>query len=297
MIIPPYLVPGDGIGLAAPARKVTPEQMAPHLERMRAWGYRVIEAPGLYDAHHQWGGTDEARAAQVNSLIHNPEVKAIWAVRGGYGCVRMMDLVDWDALLAQPKWLVGFSDFTAFHNHAFHLGLATLHAPMPLTFPLTEDSALNNIPGALGMGFQEQRGPVHPNNLPGTAHGRLAGGNLSVLYSMLGSPSLQWDGPVVLFLEDLDEYLYHIDRMMMGLYRSGFLQRVTGLVVGGMTDMHDHAVPFGATAEATLAAMAKTLGIPIGCGFNAGHVPLNQPLVLGTEVTLEVSHTGSRLYA
>jgi muramoyltetrapeptide carboxypeptidase len=296
MIIPPFLKPGDGIGFAAPARKVTPEQMEPHLNRIRNWGFSIVEAPGLYDSYHQWGGTDEARAAQVNSLIHNPDVKAIWAARGGYGCVRMMDLVDWEALLHHPKWLVGFSDFTAFHNHAFHLGLSTLHAPMPLTFPLTDDQALDQIPSVLKTGWKDFSAAPHPNNLLGKAQGRLAGGNLSVLYSLLGSPSLQWDGPVVLFLEDLDEYLYHIDRMMMGLYRSGFLQRVTGLVVGGMTDMHDHTVPFGASAEATIAALGKALGIPVACGLEVGHVPNNRPLVLGTEVTLEVNANGALLY-
>jgi muramoyltetrapeptide carboxypeptidase len=296
MIIPPFLKPGDGIGFAAPARKVTPEQMEPHLNRIRNWGFSIVEAPGLYDSYHQWGGTDEARAAQVNSLIHNPDVKAIWAARGGYGCVRMMDLVDWEALLHHPKWLVGFSDFTAFHNHAFHLGLSTLHAPMPLTFPLTDDQTLDQIPSVLKTGWKDFSAAPHPNNLLGKAQGRLAGGNLSVLYSLLGSPSLQWDGPVVLFLEDLDEYLYHIDRMMMGLYRSGFLQRVTGLVVGGMTDMHDHTVPFGASAEATIAALGKVLGIPVACGLEVGHVPNNRPLVLGTEVTLEVNANGALLY-
>ena len=295
MIIPPFLSPGDALGLLAPSRKVTPEQMAPHRASVEQWGFAVHESPLLFEADHQFGGTDAIRAEAAAAMMTDPNLKALLAVRGGYGAVRILDLLPWEALLENPKWLVGFSDFTALHAHANSRGLATLHAAMPMTFPTTSGEAVAEIGTVLGGQWPSYTfAPTHPNR-PGRMEGTLVGGNLSVLYSLVGSSSLRFPTGCILFLEDLDEYLYHLDRMMMGLLRAGVLQGVSALVVGGMTDMHDNEVPFGETAEAILRRFAHQLKIPIAFGFPAGHMAENRPVLLGAPVRLEVFDDHSTL--
>jgi len=293
MITPSYLKPGDLIGIVAPARKISPEEILPALEMIRARGYRLRLGEHLYAADRQFAGTDAQRAADLQRMIDDPEVRAVLCARGGYGSVRLVDRIDWSRLARDPKWIIGYSDITVFHSHIHrHLGMETLHATMPLNFAQPGvDEALSSLWKALEGSLDAYAFPAHPLNRPGKAVGQLLGGNLSVLYSLLGSPSdLDVTGKI-LFLEDLDEYLYHIDRMMMNFNRNGWLDRIAGLVVGGMTQMNDNSVPFGRNAEEIVREAMDRTDIPLAFGFPAGHLADNRAIILGRTIQLTVNGT------
>jgi muramoyltetrapeptide carboxypeptidase len=266
--------------------------MAPGITLLESWGYRVKTAPNLYGEYHQFSGTDSQRASDLQFLINDPEVDAIIAARGGYGCVRIIDRLDLQLLHSKPKWIIGFSDMTVLHGHLHrHLGLATLHAPMMYsmaenrTLPVAIESLLNTLKGD-GIAFNVD---AHPNNRNGEAEGILVGGNLSLLYGLAGTASDIDTRGKILFLEDLDEYLYHIDRMLMQLKRSGKLSGLKGLIIGGMSDMKDNVVPFGKTAEEIIAEAVAEYAYPVCMGFPAGHIADNRALVLGASYKFNVS--------
>lgn len=298
MITPTYLKQGETIGIFAPARKIDEAEIAPALKIIEDAGFRVKLSENLFSRDNQFAGTDQQRAVDLQSLINDREVRAILCARGGYGTVRIIDLVDWKRLKEDPKWVVGYSDITVLHSHINRrMGMETLHATMPINFMDKENEAsLRTLWDALSGKPLQYKITPHAGNQPGRADGILVGGNLSVLYSLMGSPSdIQADGKI-LFLEDLDEYLYHIDRMMMNIKRNGWLQKISGLVVGGMTDMNDNSVPFGHTAEDIIKDYVRDLNIPVAFGFPAGHIPNNQALVMGRKMILEIpENSGSGL--
>lgn len=282
------------IGICAPARKVSPEELAPGIALLEAHGFKVKLSNNLYGAYHQFSGTDAERAADVQQLLDDPEVDAIISARGGYGCVRIVDLIDFSPMNQRQKLFIGFSDLTVFHQHLFDYFLApTLHAQM--VFGLNEErstpEALNQLMAVLKGEMPKYNVTAHPLNRAGETSGMLVGGNLSVLYSISGSKSeLNLMGKI-LFLEDLDEYLYHIDRMMMQLKRAKKLEHLRGLVIGGMSDMKDNAVPFGKTAEEIIRDAVEEYDYPVMFNFPAGHIRDNHPLLFGTEHNLVVGDT------
>jgi muramoyltetrapeptide carboxypeptidase len=286
---------GDIIGLVAPARKISEQELAKAIDIIKNRGYRVLKSPHLFASENQFAGSDAMRAADMQQMIENPEVKAIFAVRGGYGSVRIVDKIDFRPLVKNPKWLAGYSDFTVIHNHLIHLGLQSLHATMPLNFAGNTPEALDSLFDTLEGKKLHYAWERKLLNRQGSANGILMGGNLSVLYSLLGSPSFPDTHGKILFLEDLDEYLYHIDRMMMALKRAGILENLAGIVVGGLTDMHDNAIPFGKTAEEILRESVEDYDFPVAFGFPAGHQPDNRTLIMGAEASLEVTATRSFL--
>ena len=295
MQIPPFLKPGNTIGIAASARKVSPDEIEAALAAANNHGYKTILADNIYQADHQFSGSDQARANGINQLLHNPDVKAIWCARGGYGSVRLIDKIDWVQWQKTPKWLCGFSDVTALHLHLQqNLNIASLHSEMMLGFSDNTEAAHGTLFNALGGQTSSYLLQAHALNNVGVAHGQLVGGNLSVLYSMLGSETQpETASGKILFLEDLDEYLYHIDRMMMAIDRAGLLRNLAGLIVGGLSDMKDNAVPFGKTAEEIIADVAGKYAYPICFNFPAGHIKNNCAIVLGAETELEVGDTVS----
>ncbi len=288
--------PGDLVAIVCPARKASAADLAPAVELLEQWGYRVRLGQSVGAEFHQFGGEDALRSRDLLQQLADPEVKAIFCARGGYGCARLLPELDRSFALSHPKWLVGFSDATALHAWWWKkTGLASLHGPMPMLFARTAPAALDKLRDALQGDSSPFQSPPHPLNQTGRAKGRLLGGNLSVLYSLRGTP---WFPPLegaVLFLEDLDEYLYHVDRMALNLELGGILDRIAGLVVGGMTDMRDHAVPFGADAETILRDRLGSRTIPLAFGLPAGHLADNRPLILGREVELLVDSQGSTL--
>jgi muramoyltetrapeptide carboxypeptidase len=292
MITPPYLHPGDTVSIIAPARKVSLAEMEPAIRKLKEWGLKVLTGPHLFGENNQYSGTDSERISDFQLMLDNPEVKAIFAARGGYGTLRIIDYLDFTAFRRNPKWIVGFSDVTVLHSHIHsQYDIETLHAAMPFTFPsdgLNTESILSLRNALFGEEIRYEI-PTSNQSRLGMNKGILAGGNLSILYALQGSFSDINTRGKILFLEDLDEYLYHIDRMMLSLKRSGKLSGLAGLIIGGMTKMNDNPVPFGLTAEEIVAELVSEYDYPVCFGFPAGHLDDNRALILGRQITLEVN--------
>ena len=293
--IPPLLQRGDRVAIVATARKISPVETEPATRLLESWGLEVELPPNIYAECHQFAGDDAARAADLQWALDNPDIKAVFCARGGYGTIRIIDRVDFTAFARKPKWIVGYSDVTVLHSHINALlGTATLHATMPLNIP--GDAVGRSYPSteslhkALFDGIAEYTVAEHP--LGRRADERVVtapvvGGNLSILYSLCGSPSdIDTDGKI-LFIEDLDEYLYHIDRMMQNLRRTGKLNGLKALMVGGMTDMHDNTIPYGKSAEQIVLDAVKDYGYPVVFNAPFGHLATgNCALALGVPATL-----------
>lgn len=299
MRTPPFLKTGDKVGIIATARKVTHEEVEPAIRIFESWGLEVVEGKHLYDESHQLAGSDKARAADMQQMLDDIAIKAIFCARGGYGTVRIIDKLDFSAFKKNPKWIVGYSDITVLHSHVHkHCDVETLHAVMPLNFP--KDGSENiSTAGLRNCLFGET--PVysrHPGlgSRSGHVQGMVVGGNLSILYSLRGTPDdIDAEGKI-LFIEDLDEYLYHIDRMLMNLKRGGMLNKLAGLIVGGMTEMRDNTVPFGKTAEEIISSAIADYNYPVWFGFPAGHTAENQPLILGRQAILSVGEQAELIF-
>jgi muramoyltetrapeptide carboxypeptidase len=270
---------------------VSREEMAPAIRVLESWGYRVVEGKCLYGISNQFSGTDDERAADFQAMLDDPEIKAIFCARGGYGSVRIVDKLDLTSFRSNPKWIVGYSDITVFHSHIHkQYGIQTLHAAMPINFPPdgTMNESLESLKTILEGGHTSYEIPAHEFNTNGKADGKIIGGNLSILYSLGGSKSDIDTRGKILFIEDLDEYLYHIDRMMMNLKRSGKLEGLAGLIVGGMNDMNDNEIPYGQTAYEIIADAVSDYSYPVLFNFPAGHVRTNLGLIMGGRYEMEV---------
>lgn len=296
MITPPYLQKGDTVAIVATARKNIDDNLKPAIELLKSWGLEVKVGNSIGLDFHQLAGTDEQRAKDFQEQLDNPNIKMIWCVRGGYGTVRMIDLLDFTKFKQNPKWIVGFSDVTVLHSHLNTMGYKSIHGIMPVTVGKATKEAKETLRVAL---FNNERLEYdllpHPMNKFGKAKGELVGGNLSILYSLFGSPSAIDCNDKILFIEDLDEYLYHIDRMMMNLKRNGCLESIKGILVGGMTKMKDNDIPWGKDALQIVEDVTKKYNIPIVYEFPAGHIRDNRALVLGTQVELEVNNECSKI--
>jgi muramoyltetrapeptide carboxypeptidase len=297
MITPPYLKSGDKIAIVATARKVSPSEMDVAINTFRSWGLQVVTGPHLFGSTNQYSGTDEERASDLQIMLDDSEVKAIMCARGGYGTVRIIDQINFSAFEQHPKWIVGYSDITVLHSHIqAQFGIETLHATMPINFPEEgTEAATESLRSALFGETLEYNIENHPLNMPGNVSGVLTGGNLSILYSLTGTPSDLQTQDKILFIEDIDEYLYHIDRMMMNLKRSGKLYGIKGLIIGGLTKMNDNTLPFGKQAEEIISEYIKEAEIPVCFNFPAGHIADNRALIMGREVQLNIDVKGVSL--
>jgi len=295
MIIPPYLQKGDTVALVATARKNLEDNLQPAVQLLASWGLHVIIGQSIGLNFNQLAGTDQERAADFQTQMDNPNIKAIWCVRGGYGTVRMLDLLDFTKFKHNPKWIVGFSDVTVLHSHLNRLGIASIHGTMPISLPRATDEAKETLCRSLFGEPLSYTLTCDALNHLGTAKGTLVGGNLSILYSLLGSESAVDCKDKILFIEDLDEYLYHVDRMMLNLKRNGCLSGLKGIIVGSMTKMNDNEIPWGKNALEIIEDAIKDLKIPVLYNFPAGHIQDNRALILGKEVTLEVNELESKV--
>jgi muramoyltetrapeptide carboxypeptidase len=290
MITPPYLKSGDKIAIVATARKVSPSEMDTAISVFRSWGLQVVTGPHLFGESNQYSGTDEERAEDLQMMLDDKEIKAVICARGGYGTVRIIDRLNFTAFEQHPKWIIGYSDITVLHSHIqTQFGIETLHAIMPINFPdAGTETAVESLRKALFGESLDYNILPNPLNKPGNVSGVLTGGNLSILYALNGTPSDIQSGEKILFIEDIDEYLYHIDRMMINLKRGGKLSGVKALIVGGLTKMNDNAVPFGKQADQIIAEYAHEAGIPVCFNFPAGHIADNRALIMGREVQLNI---------
>ena len=289
MITPPNLQKGDTIAILATARKNIDDNLKPAIDLLQSWGLNVVIGSTIGLNNNQLAGTDEQRAADFQQQMDNPNIKAIWCARGGYGTVRIIDLLDFTTFKKSPKWIIGFSDVTVLHNHLNTMGFKSIHGIMPVTVARATPQAIKSLRISL-MGEQLKYEIMpSPMNKFGKASGELVGGNLSILYSLFGSPSAIDCRDKILFLEDLDEYLYHIDRMMINLKRNGCLESIKGIIVGSMTKMKDNDIPWGKNAIEIIDDVTKKYNIPILYNFPAGHIQDNRALILGNRVTLDVN--------
>ena len=294
MITPPYLKKGDTIAIVATARKNIEDNLQPAIGWLKNWGLEVVSGNTIGLDRNQLAGTDEERAADFQTQLDNPNIKAIWCVRGGYGTVRIIDLLDFTKFKQHPKWIVGFSDVTVFHSHLNTMGFQSIHGIMPVSVKATEE-AKESLRKAMFGEHLEYTVPCENMNRLGTAKGELVGGNLSILYSLFGSVSAIDCTDKILFIEDLDEYLYHIDRMMMNLKRNGCLDSLKGIIVGGMTKMNDNEIPWGKNALEIIDDITRIYNIPIIYNFPAGHMADNHALIFGRQVTMDVSDLQSKV--
>jgi muramoyltetrapeptide carboxypeptidase len=291
MITPPYLKKGDRIALVAPARKISPSEVATAINIFQSWGLEVVTGEHLFSTYNQFAGSDDQRQADFQQMLDDTSIRAIICSRGGYGTVRIIDRLDFTRFLQNPKWIVGYSDITVLHSHIHrHYGMESLHAIMPGNFKDKCDGSpsLNTLKKALFGKELSYHFPAEQYFRKGSCKGQLVGGNLSILYSLTNTDSDISTNGKILFLEDIDEYLYHIDRMMMNLRRSGKLEGLAGLIIGGMNKMHDNAVPFDKTANEIIAEAVEDYPYPVCYNFPAGHLDDNRALILGREVTLEI---------
>ena len=276
------------MAIVAPARKVTPDEMQFAVNWLKNKGFVPVFDDRLFAVHHIFAGTDEFRAAVFQEYIDNEEIEAIWLARGGYGGIRIIDKLDFSKFWEHPKWIAGFSDSTVIHGKLSSLGIPSLHAPMPFYFENKTEEAKKSLFNALTGKCLHYEFPANPLNRLGMMEGEIVGGNLSVLMGMNGSDIFPETEGKILFIEEVDEYIYHIDRMMRGLKRAGKLAHLKGLVVGGLTQIHDNAHPFGQTAEEVIVEAVSEYDYPVCFGFPAGHFDDNRVLAFGVESQLIV---------
>lgn len=294
---PPYLQHGDTVAIVATAKKIQPGEIDGALELIKSWGLNVVLGPNLYSDDHQFSGTVLQRIADLQWAIDHQDCKAVIFARGGYGTVHLVDAIDWSSFQKQPKWLCGFSDLTVIHSHVQSLfGVETLHSSMPIFFKNGQANlGSESLRKAL---FGEQNvieWNTHSLNRLGNAEGKMVGGNLSVLYSISDSRSDVETGGKILFLEDLTEYFYHLDRMMMQLKRSGKLENLAGLVIGQFTEMIDNPVSFGKTAEEIILNAVSEYQYPVAFNAPIGHVVHNEAVFCARKSTLHVTANGAKL--
>lgn len=293
MIFPPYLHPGDRIRIVAPAGKVVKEKVMPGIELLQEAGYEVLIGNHVFDKHFQFAGADYQRLADFQEALNDPAARVIVCARGGYGAVHLVDKLDFSPLLAQPKWIAGFSDITLIHVLLNKLQIASVHGAMPAFYTDNKKptKSFYSLLDALAHGRSQIEMDPCDFNRPGKCEGELVGGNLSLIYSLQGTPwQLDTKGKI-LFLEDVSEYLYHLDRMMHNLRLSGALNNLAGLVLGGFTDMKDNESPFGKSTYEIIYDAVKDYHFPVCFDFPGGHIPKNLSLIMGARYSLE---TGSQ---
>ena len=295
MIIPKKIKIGDKIGIIATARKISLEELNPSIEILQSWGLEVVLGKFLFEEDNQFAGTVEQRTIDLQNMIDDDAIKAILCARGGYGTVQIIDKINFSKLVKNPKWIIGFSDITVLHSHLNQLGVATLHATMPINFSKNTPKSLESLKNSLFGKANSIESPVHKFNRLGKVNAEIIGGNLSILYSLLGSNSdINTDGKI-LFMEDLDEYLYHIDRMMINMKRNGKFNNLKGMIIGGMSKMNDNNIPFGKTAEEIILDHLKDYNFPICFGFPSGHLDDNRSIRLGVSSVLDINENGVSL--
>jgi len=284
---PPYLKKGDKIAIVCPAKKLK-KSIAPAIALLEEWGLQVILGNSVEAEHYQFAGNDSLRAADLQLCLDDPDIKAIIAGRGGYGTIRVIDQLDFTLFNQSPKWIVGFSDITVLLSHTFAaLHTQSIHGQMPGTFETASLTSLETLRKAL---FGEEQSFEVISSFPnrsGETEGILIGGNLSILIAMEGSASEMDYTDKILFLEDVGEYEYSIDRMMRQLKRSGKLAKLKGLIIGAFNEIKKEDIPFGQTVEEVIWEVVKEYNYPVCFNFPVGHIDDNQALVLGKTIRID----------
>jgi muramoyltetrapeptide carboxypeptidase len=291
--IPPYLKKGAIIGITCPAGYMAAEKAQTCITVLQQWGYQVMVGKTLgSNSTNYFSASDEERRDELQAMLDDKSINAILCGRGGYGVGRIIDELDFTTFKKNPKWIIGFSDITVLHSHIYtHLKIATLHAPMAAAF--NEEGYKNEFVQSLQKAIAGKKATyktaVHPFNKTGTATGELVGGNLSLLAHLTGTPSDINTKNKILFIEDIGEYIYSIDRMLYQLKRSGKLDKLAGLIIGGFTDMKDTERPFGKTVQEAIAAIIAEYDYPVCFDFPVSHGAANYALKVGVVYELKVA--------
>lgn len=289
---PELLQKGDTIAIIAPAKAIDELSIQFSKTYLEKQGFTVILGKSVLGSYNYYSGTTGERLTDFQEALDNPDVKAILCARGGYGSVHIVDRINWSGQLSEPKWILGFSDITVFHQRNLQLGVQTIHSSMPLNFEANSEEALNTLVNAITVGKNQYTISQHASNILGETKGILVGGNLSILYSLLGTDDhINYEG-CILFIEDLAEQLYSIDRMFYAFQKAGILDKIKGIIVGGMTDLKDTATPIGMTYEEIILQHFKYNQIPICFDFPAGHIDDNRALIFGKRTKLSVTTSG-----
>lgn len=298
MILPPYLKSGDTVGITCPAGYVSFERVSHAITVLEKWGFKVKVGKTIGTEHFYFSGNDEARLHDLQAMLDDNHVNAILMGRGGYGMSRIIDRLDFTKFKKHPKWICGFSDITVLHNHVHaQYGIATLHSPMcgAFTKESEESDHSRQFHQILTGNKSVHRFPASSYNRKGQAEGVLTGGNLAMLAHLTGSVSeVDTDGKI-LFMEDIGEHYYNVDRMLLNLKRAGKLDKLKALLVGSFTDMQDTERPFGQTIEEIVWDKVKEYSYPVAFNFPCGHQEVNYTLMPGGMYRLEVKDSGSEL--
>lgn len=288
----PRLHSGDLIRIVAPAKAIEAQYVEYAKTFLEAQGFQVIISQHTLGRFSYLSGTDAERMADLQEALDDPECMAILCARGGYGTIRIVDKLNWAGFVRQPKWLIGFSDITVFHNHIQFLGLPSIHATMPLNFQSNSQEALDSLLDILrGKSFRYTY-PTHEGFFKsGEARGTLVGGNLAVLCALMGTPKQPEFRGAILFIEDIGEHLYAIDRMLYTLELAGVFDKIAGLIVGGMTNITDTNPPLGYSLHEIIKEKTWFRSFPVCTHFPAGHIDDNRALIFGEEAHLEVGES------
>ncbi|MDQ6477387.1 LD-carboxypeptidase [Dyadobacter sp. LHD-138] len=297
--IPPFLQSGDKIGIVAPASCIRYEDILPGISLLRdQWKLKIVEGKTLKSAYNQFSATDAERLEDLQTMLDDSSIKAVIAARGGYGCSRIIDNIDFTNFIKSPKWIVGFSDLTVVLTQLYQLGYAGIHAPMVKS--MTLEGAEKGAESLRQLLFGELPGysvPPHAFNKTGSVVAEMVGGNLCILTHLIGSPTQIDTEGKILFIEDVNEYLYNLDRMMIQLKRAGKLSHLAGLIVGQFTDMRDNSSPsFGKTAYEIIHEHVAEYDYPVSFDFPVGHVADNRAIGVGMNAYLDVNNDGVELH-
>jgi len=297
MKFPPDLLPGDKVSIISPAGKIDRQVVERGAELLRQQGFRVQTGRHAFDEEGVFSGTDSARAADMQKALDDESIRAVFFSRGGYGSLRTHLQLDWTSFLRNPKWLVGFSDATVFHAQLSRHRIASVHGVMTSMFERDRipTEGFKQLMELLAGKKPEIAIAPHPLNVAGTASGILTGGNLSIIQSLRGTPLDIRPKGKILFIEDINEQHYHLDRMMQNLKAGHVLEQLSGLVVGYFTGMKDGRTPFGRTAYEIIWEAVEPYRYPVAFGFPAGHELPNHPLLMGSRISLEVAKSGVML--
>ncbi len=291
--IPPYLKKGDLIGMVCPAGHMPAEKISECVRVLtEEWGFRTKLGKTVGSKYHYFSGPDDERLMDLQQMLDDDSLKAILFCRGGYGVGRIIEMLDFRKFRKNPKWIIGFSDITILHAHIYtRFGIASLHAPMANAFNNEEykNEYVQSLRKALTGKKIKYTSSDHPFNHPGEVSGTLVGGNLSLLAHLIGTTSDLRTNRKILFLEDVGEFLYNVDRMFYQLKRSGKLNQLAGMVIGGFTDMKDTENPFGKTVDEIIHDVIKDFRFPVCFAFPVSHEKENYALKVGVKYKLAVS--------
>lgn len=290
-IKPPLIKTGDKIMIIAPSGVVSDDYIQKATEIFESWGIEVVYGKNLFASHNQFAGTDEQRLSDIQHAIDSDEINAVICARGGYGLIRIIDKIQWKKYLKKPKWIVGFSDITVLHASLLSNAIQSIHGIMPINIGDLQigSKPVEYLGQVLFEGAIEYNLPGNSLNRAGNEEAIITGGNLSLVFALMGTPYEINTDRKILFIEDVGEQYYHIDRMMQSMRLAGKFDELKGLIVGGLTEMVDKKRPFGKTPEEIISEIVEEYDFPIIFNFPAGHIKDNYPLILGSECVLDIN--------